>query len=78
MSVKATPSLSPPSPPTAGGVVTPELRWVPGGANPLHNHGSTTRQDEERTPPAAAAAVEGSVARPEMRTAPWGANPLHN
>jgi hypothetical protein len=48
---------------------------VPGGTNPLHNHGSTTRQDEERTPPAAAA--EGSVARPELRTAAWGANPLH-
>ncbi|XP_021317808.1 protein FLORAL ORGAN NUMBER2-like [Sorghum bicolor] len=68
------------TPPSAGGVVTAELRWVPGGANPLHNHGSSTRQDKERTPPAAAAAAAagGSVSRPELRTTPWSANPLHN
>lgn len=76
MKKKATPSWSPRPPTAAGVVVTPELRTVPEGANPLHHRGSTTRHRQERALPAV---VAGSVVvRPELRTAPCGANPLHN
>lgn len=67
-------SLPAPMATAAGGVVTPELRTVPGGdANP--SHGSIR---QERTSPAEAVAAAGSAARPELRTTPWGSNPLHN